>query len=132
MLSLVIRSVEGVSGRTANEIWEAMYSELMEDAIAGVRNEADNGEMLRFLSQCSEGIGGTEDFCAYFGMILGEALPPPPERDALALRVKGEADKQLNIFIRERKEQLRQNDPSPDGPPPGMDEFEYIDWVMTH
>lgn len=135
LLSLVIRSVEGVNGQTANQIWEIMYSELMEDAIAGVWNETESMELARFLSLCTEGIGGAEDFCAYFGMILGDILLPSPardERNALALRVKDRADKALDAFIRARMKQTRKNDRTMDGPPPGMDEFEYIDWVMTH
>ena len=126
LLSLVIRSTEGVAQSVANQIHEAMYSELMEDAIAGVWSDADNLELVRFLGLCSEGIGGAEEFCALFCVVAGEG------QDAAALRVKSRADKSLDAFIKGRKEQLRQNAPRDDGPPPDMDEFEYIDWVITH
>ena len=132
LLSLVIRSTENVSSDTANEIWAAMYSELMEDAIAGVWGEEENMALARFLALCSEGIGGREDFCAYFRMITGEDDLPGSERDALALRVKDRADKALDTFIKARKEQTRDRPARDDGPPPGMDEFEYIDWIITH
>lgn len=130
LLSLVIRSTEGVSSDTANEIWEAMYSDLMEDAVAGVWSEQENLELVRFLSLCSEGIGGAEDLCAYFRMILGESPLPQQEQNAMALRMKDRADKALDEFIQARKAETRRDED--DGPPPDMDEFEYIDWVMTH
>lgn len=129
-LSLSIRKAEEIDSNTANQIWEAMYSELMEDAIAGIWSEEENLELVRFLSICSKGIGDEETYCENFSHVLGDENRGS---DLLALRVKKTADRCLDDFIKARKgrrsaESRRQDD----GPPPWMDEFEYIDWVITH
>lgn len=129
-LSLSIRSAEIISTPAANEIWQAMYSELMEDAIAGIWSEEDNLVLVRFLSLCSEGIGDTETYCAYYSQVLGHR---DTVSDSVAVRVKKTADRRLDDFIKTRKEQVRAKLPGKnDGPPPWMDEFEYIDWVISH
>ncbi len=129
-LSLSIRSAEEITSDAANQIWEAMYSELMEDAIAGIWSEEENLELVRFLSLCSEGIGDTETYCEYFVRALGDENRGS---DSVAVRVKKTADRRLDDFIKARKERLgagaRRRD---DEPPPWLDEFEYIDWVITH
>ena len=130
VLSLSIRSAEGIDSSAANHIWEAMYSELMEDAYAGIWSGEENLELVRFLSICSEGIGDTETYCEYFSRALGDGNRGS---DQVAVRVKETADRRLDDFIKARKErrgaESRRRD---DEPPPWMDEFEYIDWVMTH
>ena len=107
-----------------------MYSELMEDTIAGIRSEEENLELVRFLSICSEGIGDTETYCEYFSRALGDENR---KSDPVAVRVKNTADRCLDDFIKERKKRRNaESGRQDDGPPPGMDEFEYIDWVITH
>ena len=133
-LSLSIRGAEGISQAAANEIRDGMYSDLMEDAIAGIWSEEENLELLRFLHLCSDGVGDTETFCNWFSLALGEkAVLSEQDRDAVAQRVKKKADQCLDAFITERKTQYRSSSSGKqDDPPPWMDEFEYIDWVMTH
>lgn len=129
-LQLSIRSTEGIGSDAAKQIWEAMYSELMEDTIAGIRSEEENLELVRFLSICSEGIGDTETYCEYFSRALGDENR---KSDPVAVRVKNTADRCLDDFIKERKKRRNaESGRQDDGPPPGMDEFEYIDWVITH
>ena len=132
-LSLCIRSTEGLRADAANRIRDAMYSDLMEDALAGVWDESGSLELARFLSLCTEGIGDTATFCSMFRSALGEdgaaALPDP---DAAAKAVKTRADKHLGEFITERKKELSPASSGEDGIPPWLDEFEYIDWIHTH
>lgn len=129
-LSLSIQSAEEIDSDAANQIWEAMYSELMEDAIAGIWSAEEDLELARFLSACSEGIGDTETYCELFSRALGGG---DRDSDPLAVRVKKTADRRLDDFIKARKERRgagsRRRD---DEPPPWLDEFEYIDWVITH
>ena len=126
LLSLVIKSAEYISQKEASEVRAEVYSRLMEDAVAGIWSEEENIDMVLFLGKCSEGIGGDDDFCDYASEVLDA------EKDTI-LRAKKTAGNLLNDFIRERKainspKQSRREDE----PPPGLDEFEYIDWVMTH
>lgn len=134
LLFLCMRRLEDLSSDASDSIFDQMYSELMEDAVAGIWNESENLELLRFLKACSEGIGAPDDFCDYFRRILADGNAHyPAEPDELALRVKEKADKHLNAFLEERKQ--RRHAASyrrDDEPPPWLDEFEYIDWVMTH
>ncbi len=132
LLSLCIRKAENISMKEANEIWDSLYSELMEDAIAGIWNEEENLALARYLASCSEGIGDTEDFCSFFISALeGTETGTREEMEAVARHVKERSDKCLDTFIKERQK-LQERSGSDDEPPPGMDEFEYIDWVITH
>lgn len=129
-LSLSIRSAEDISMAAANAIHDVMYSELMEDAIAGIWSEEENLTLVRFLSLCAEGIGDTETYCEYFSRVLGDENRGS---DPLTVRVKKTADRRLDDFIKARKERRSAESRSrDDGPLPWMDEFEYIDWQMTH
>ena len=100
-----------------------MYSELMEDAIAGIRSEEENLELVRFLSICSEGIGDTETYCEYFSRALGGENR---DTDSLAVRVKKTADGGVypvepSTFVREipkdllEEQVLYSNNPDDDG-----------------
>ncbi len=134
LLSLVIRSAEGIREEAANAVWEKMYSELMEDAVAGIWSEEDNLALARFMSLCAEGIGDAETYCVYFLRALGsEDRSLRDVSDPIALRVKETANRHLDAFIKARKEQRAEKTRARDDePPPWLDEFEYIDWVMTH
>lgn len=133
-LSLSICSAEGIRDDASHAVWNKMYSELMEDAIAGLWSEEDYLEIERFMSLCSEGIGDTETYCAYFLRALGsEDESLRQVSDSIAVHVKKTADRRLDAFIKARKEQRDAKSPRrDDDPPPWLDEFEYIDWVMTH
>ena len=130
-LWLSIRSTEDLSTEAADSVWEDMYSGLMEDAIAGIWNEQENLELAQFMRLCTEGIGDTQTYCEYFRQILPDALPD--DCDAAAKRIEKRADKYLDDFIIKRKKLLRsESGESNDTPPPDLDEFEYIDWLMSH
>ena len=133
-LSLSIRSAEDIGADAANRIKQTMYSELMEDAIAGIWSEEENLKLVHFLSLCAEGIGDTETYCEYFFRALGgEDGSLRRTSDAIAKRVKETAAGRLDVFIKARKEQCGAKSRSRDDePPPWMDEFEYIDWAITH
>jgi|GEM_PF-6351110 len=129
-----IQNAEGIGSDMANQIYKTIYSELMEDAVAGVWNEEENLDLACFLSQCSEGVANAEVFCASFRSILDQGdAGAQQELDAMALQIKNSEDKRLNTFIKARE---RQNAPKPaierESPPPGMDEFEYIDWLISN
>ena len=130
-LSLSIRCLEDIGSEAANAVKEQMYSELMEDAIAGIWSAEENMELLRFLGLCTEGIGDTATFCELFRKALGEeSVSTLPEPDALGARVKARADRHMARYMKEREKQRPEEDD--DSPPPWMDEFEYIDWCITH
>ena len=132
LLTLCIQSAEHIPIQTAKEIWERVYTGLMEDAVAGVWSGEENLELVRFLGLCSEGIGAEEDFCDCFRLLLGMKKGAADEKtDAAAVQAKRGAQKSLDAFIKERK-RLKDRAASDDGPPPGLDEFEYIDWQITH
>ena len=133
-LSLLICRAEGIGRAAAHAVWEKMYSELMEDAIAGIWSQEDELALMRFMGLCAEGIGDTETYCAYLLRALGsEDESLRDVSDPIAVRVKKAADKHLNAFFVARKAQYDAKRPRrDDDPPPGLDEFEYIDWVITH
>ncbi len=132
LLSLCISAAESISRKEANKVWDRLYSELMEDAVAGIWSGEENLALARYLESCSEGIGDTEDFYAFFLSALGETgSGNRQETETVARQVKTSADACLNAFIRERRNRQSQGT-SGDEPPPGLDEFEYIDWQMTH
>ena len=132
LLSLCISKAENISMKEANEIWDSLYSELMEDAVAGIWSGEDNLSLARYLASCSEGIGDTEDFCMFFRLAFVEGRPEGElETESVARRVKESSERCLNTFIRERRKQQDRNG-SENEPPPGLDEFEYIDWLITH
>ena len=130
-LWMSIRSTENLSQNAADSIWDDIYSSLMEDAIAGIWNEQENLELVRYMSLCSEGIGNPQTFCEYFLKISPEVFRD--EYDNAAKSIQKRADKYLDNFIKKRKELLRTDSGgSDDAPPPDLDEFEYIDWLMSH
>ena len=124
-----IVDADGLPVETAEEIQKKIYSELMEDAIAGIWSETENMEMAVFLYDCT---GGVRDV-PVFSSMLGRAL----EQDVLDKKVQVlmmSADREMESFAGRRKV-LRtppERESSEDEPPSWLDEFEYIDWVITH
>ena len=123
-----ISESEKVSAEEADSLQKDIYSELIEDAVAGVWSETENMETAMFLFECTKGVRMESWFSALLKKILSEA---GSEEAAQALMA--EMDKDITAFSEKRKA-LRQpkKSSSDDEPPPWMDEFEYIDWVITH
>lgn len=134
VLALLIRDTERTSGGTAEQMRGTIYSELMEDAVAGVWSEEEELDFACFLSKCSAGIGSTENFCSYFRSILDEENDNSQQTlDSAALLVKKSADKRLESFAKaQAKRNALKDTVERESPPPGMDEFEYIDWLISH
>ena len=126
-LADLISESEKVSTEEANNLQKDIYSELIEDAIAGVWSETENMETAMFLFDCTKGVRTERRFSA----LLKEILSGADSEGTQALMT--EMDKDITEFSEKRKA-LRQpkKSSSDDEPPPWMDEFEYIDWVITH
>ena len=124
-----IADAEGLPVETAEEIQKEIYSELMVDGIAGIWSETENMEIAVFLHDC---IGGVREV-PIFSSMLGRVL----EQDVLDKKVQElmmSSDREMESFAGRRKA-LRtppERESSEDEPPPWLDEFEYIDWVITH
>ena len=127
-LAAQISEADGLSGETSDEIRKEIYSELMEDAIAGVWSETESMETTVFLCECSNGVREK----AIFDRLLQEALPESTQETAAAVRTL--ADQELERFAGKRKalHVPVARERNEDEPPPWLDEFEYIDWVITH
>ena len=125
-----IAEAEGVGSGDAEAICRDIYSELIEDVLGGVRSAENAMEVSRFLHGCTEGVRDKEIFTDLLRRALEEDVP---EGEAAALM--GAADREMEHYAEQRKT-ARAPQPGPkrsgDEPPPGMDEFEYIDWVITH
>ena len=87
-------------------------------------------ETTVFLCECSNGVREK----AIFDRLLQEALPESTQETAAAIRTL--ADRELKRFAEKLKKRKALRTPvtreRDDEPPPWLDEFEYIDWVMTH
>ncbi len=123
-----ISESEKISTEEAEGLQKDIYSELMEDAIAGAWSETKNMETAMFLFECTKGVRTESRFSALLKEILSGA-----DAEEAAQTLMTETDKDITEFSEKRKA-LRQpkKSSSDDEPPPWMDEFEYIDWVMTH
>ena len=124
---------EGFDETRAQKLKKDVYSELMEDALAGTGFGWEDMELLRFLDACSRGVTAEEVFLERFGQVLGPHALSGEELIGTASRVRVSAEQKLTKFAEYRKEKRM---PKPtrylEGPPEGIDEFEYIDWVISH
>ena len=133
-LRLTMKMTDKISTEEAEALWKQVHSELMEDAVAGPGAGTDDLEIARFLLACVDGVRDEEYYFSLFMRALGPRRIPREE--VLRDMAKGNrffADKRLKRFIEQRgiriasEKRCRDNEP-----PPWMDEFEYIDWVITH
>ena len=123
-----IKAGENITAEKAENLQKGVYSELIEDAIAGVWSETENMETAMFLYECTKGVRPESLFSSRLKEVL---LKDDIEEEMQA--VTTEMNREMKQFADQRKERRnpRQN-ADEDDPPPGMDEFEYVDWVITH
>lgn len=134
-LPALIVEADGVSADEAERMRRQIYSEIIEDAIAGVWTADENSELVMFLYECTSGVEAEEVFSALLGRILVDDIP-----DGAVDAVRAAADAEMREFAdSRRRNRLQPPEPEPSAawedesePPPWLDEFEYIDWLMTH
>ena len=125
-----IIQIEGIPGAEAEKMCKEIYTELMEDVIAGVWSEEENREIIMFFGGCTNGVTDDDTFRTLTEKAFGTHTAPDT-----AKKLREAADLELDQFCERRKKQIQPEKPrrrSDNEPPPGLDEFEYIDWVMTH
>ena len=119
---------ENYSVEKTKELQKDIYSGLIEDAIAGIWSEPENMEITMFLYECTKGVESESLFAAR----LEEILPLDDSTEIMLAMMAG-MDKDIEDFTSKRKERwMPKKSSNEDEPPPWLDEFEYIDWVMTH
>ena len=97
-VQMLIAQAEGVSRREADTIHDAIFSELMEDAMAGFWPQRDSLEMMRFFDLCMN----TSDSMPMFTELLRRALNTDVSGETAAL-VAETADRELEVFAKQRK-----------------------------
>ena len=123
-----IRESENVTAEDAEKLQKDVYSEMIEDAIAGIWSEAENMEIAMFLYECTKGVRMECLFSARLKEILSEV---DTEENMQKMMARMNRDMKEFTDQRNARWQPKEND-NEDDPPPWMDEFEYIDWVITH
>ena len=128
-LEKTLADAEGLDAESAEKIKGQLYSELMEDAVAGIWSDEENVEIAMFLYKCTNGLIKEKGFVSALEEALGSSVPEETGRAA------AETADQVFMSFAERKKAPKAPDEksrNSDDPPPGLDEFEYIDWIMTH
>ncbi len=128
-LTQQIADADDLSVETAEDIQKEIYSELMEDAIAGIWSDTENMETAVFLYDCTAGVREVPVFRSMLERALQQDVT-----DEKVQEMTTSADREMESFVGRRKA-LRtppESERSENEPPPWLDEFEYIDWVITH
>ena len=87
---------EGFDETRAQKLKKDVYSELMEDALAGTGFGWEDMELLRFLDACSRGVTAEEVFLERFGQVLGPHALSGEELIGTASRVRVSAEQKLH------------------------------------
>ena len=125
-----IIQIEEIPSAEAGKMCKEIYTELMEDIIAGVWSTEENMEIAMFLYECKNGV--TDDNT--FRMLTEKAFGKNIASDTTK-KLQEEARRELDLFCEHRKKQnlLKKTKLRDENEPPqGLDEFEYIDWMITH
>ena len=123
-----IQKSENITAEKAEELKKDVYSELMEDAIAGIWSETENMEIAMFMYACTKGVRLESLFSAR----LKEILPDGGfEKEAADLPAAMNREMKQFTDQRNKRWQPKENR-NEDDPPSWLDEFEYIDWMITH
>lgn len=123
-----IMEVEGLDAERAEAVRRDVYSRAIEDALAGSGYSDDGIELAMFLRCCLDGV---EDEAA-FRARLAEALGDGTEAVTAASEQAREAAWAKLVAQTRKKEPRPERESRDDEPPPWLDEFEYIDWLITH
>ena len=123
-----IKASENITAEKAEDLQKDIYSELIEDAIAGIWSETENMETAMFLYECTKGVRLESLFSAHLKEVL---LKDDIEEEMQSVTDKMNREMKRFTDQRNARWQPKEND-NEDDPPPWMDEFEYIDWVITH
>ena len=97
-LELYVAQCEGVGRAEAGEICGQVYSELVEDAMAGIRSPQETMELVRFLELCADGAAKRP----MFAELLRRALERDVS-DAEAASLADAADRALSRFAGQRR-----------------------------
>ena len=133
-----IMSGEDVSRSEAEAAAKSFYSDLMEDALGGISAGAEDEKIALFLFACTQGVEESEVFRSLLRQLLGPECPANAQgMESLSNGLMDLVDDRVCSFGRkrekERAEEFRKaNARNEDDPPPWLDEFEYIDWCITH
>ena len=123
-----IKASENITAEKAEDLQKDVYSELIEDAIAGIWSETENMETAMFLYECTKGVRPESLFSARLKEVL---LKDDIEEEMQSVTDK--MNREMKRFAEQRNERWRpRENTNEDDPPPWLDEFEYIDWVITH
>ena len=123
-----IAETDGVSAKDAKRILADVKTLVMEDAVSGIWTEEESAELTVFLYECLQDDLDWEDYAALLVKVTG----CDDDGEAADPLLSAAAD-YMYIFARERKQICNPVRPrNEDDPPPWLDEFEYIDWIMTH
>ena len=119
--------VERFDRETTGEVLKLIYSDLMEDAVAGVWSEEENMDITMFLYECTEGVKESTKYRELLEQALGTEVT-----DERAETIRSAAEQEMQQFAEKRNRELTPPKRRDDEPPPWLDEFEYIDWQITH
>ena len=123
-----IKESENATTKEIKNLQKDVNSELIEDAIAGIWSETENMEIAMFLYACTEGVRTEDLFFARLKEIL-----PDDDLEGIPQKLMVQMNRDMMKFSNFRKKRwLPKVNQNEDDPPPWLDEFEYIDWVMTH
>lgn len=122
-----IMETDGTDKNTAEEMQKQINSEQMEDAAAGIWSENESAESAMFMYDCIYSLLDASDFISLLKRALKKEIS-----DETALAVKELADRRMDEYCAVRKKPPVKYERNEDDPPEWLDEFEYIDWVITH
>lgn len=102
-LPALIVEADGVGAAEAESMRRQIYSEIMEDAIAGVWTADENRELVMFLYKCTSGVEDEAVFSALLDRILEDDVPDGTVDDMRAAA----NDKMQEFADARRRERLR-------------------------
>ena len=123
-----IMEVKDLDSEQAEAVRRDVYSQLIEDALAGTGFGDADMALVAFLGRCESGV---EDE-AVFRELLAEASGGGAEAVKAAAERAREAAWAKLTALTAKKEPPPPRPRRDDEPPPWLDEFEYIDWMITH
>ena len=128
--SRVILFAEGFRLEEEEKIAGPIYRQLMGEVFP---EGCELPELVRFRDLCLQGVCRDGLFHICLKQLLGSSCRANAQGFAsLADGLMTVMDKRIKTYEK-RREQLRRSQEVRDNePPPDMDEFEYIDWVITH